>query len=63
METDIKSDEGASTQPDAKAAAADQAGTSKRKRSDAPREEQGGPGGPEPTRYGDWERKGIAKDF
>lgn len=25
--------------------------------------EQGGPKGPEPTRYGDWERKGIAVDF
>jgi hypothetical protein len=25
--------------------------------------EQGGPAGPEPTRYGDWERKGIASDF
>jgi hypothetical protein len=27
-----------------------------------PREVQG-PKGPEPTRYGDWERKGIASDF
>jgi hypothetical protein len=26
-------------------------------------EEFGGPRGPEPTRYGDWERKGIAVDF
>jgi hypothetical protein len=25
--------------------------------------EQGGPKGPEPTRYGDWERKGLAVDF
>jgi len=25
--------------------------------------EQGGPSGPEPTRYGDWERKGVAVDF
>lgn len=25
--------------------------------------ERGGPEGPEPTRYGDWERKGIAVDF
>lgn len=25
--------------------------------------EQGGPKGPEPTRYGDWERKGVAVDF
>ena len=22
-----------------------------------------GPEGPEPTRYGDWEKKGIASDF
>jgi hypothetical protein len=28
----------------------------------APKELQG-PTGPEPTRYGDWERKGIASDF
>ena len=25
--------------------------------------EHGGPRGPEPTRYGDWEKKGIAVDF
>ncbi|MDO8295246.1 MAG: DUF1674 domain-containing protein [Caulobacter sp.] len=25
--------------------------------------EEGGPSGPEPTRYGDWERKGLASDF
>jgi hypothetical protein len=25
--------------------------------------EQGGPKGPEPTRFGDWERRGIAVDF
>jgi hypothetical protein len=25
--------------------------------------EKGGPAGPEPTRFGDWERKGIAVDF
>ncbi len=29
---------------------------------DAPAE-LGGPKGPEPTRYGDWERKGLASDF
>lgn len=26
-------------------------------------DEVGGPRGPEPTRYGDWERKGLAVDF
>jgi len=25
--------------------------------------EIGGPKGPEPTRYGDWEKNGIASDF
>ena len=25
--------------------------------------EIGGPAGPEPTRYGDWEKKGICYDF
>jgi hypothetical protein len=25
--------------------------------------EHGGPAGPEPTRYGDWELKGLAIDF
>jgi hypothetical protein len=29
---------------------------------DAPKEIQG-PEGPEPTRFGDWESKGIASDF
>ena len=32
------------------------------KRPGAPRE-IGGPEGPEPTRFGDWERKGICVDF
>lgn len=30
---------------------------------EAKAKEVGGPAGPEPTRYGDWERKGIASDF
>lgn len=28
-----------------------------------PVQEIGGPTGPEPTRYGDWERKGRCSDF
>lgn len=28
-----------------------------------PAREHQGPQGPEPTRFGDWERKGIASDF
>lgn len=36
-----------------------------RKRADAalPADERGGPKTIEPTRYGDWERKGITYDF
>lgn len=36
-----------------------------RRKADAalPTDESGGPKGVEPTRYGDWERKGIAYDF
>jgi hypothetical protein len=26
-------------------------------------QEKGGPKGPEPTRFGDWEKKGITSDF
>jgi hypothetical protein len=29
----------------------------------APQPEIGGPAGPDPTRYGDWERKGRCIDF
>ncbi len=32
------------------------------RQSRAPRE-IGGPAGPEPTRYGDWEKNGICSDF
>lgn len=28
-----------------------------------PAKEVGGTGGPDPTRYGDWENKGITSDF
>ena len=30
---------------------------------DQSEEERGGPKGPEPTRYGDWEQKGRCTDF
>jgi len=33
-----------------------------RKTAERPKE-VGGPQGPEPTRYGDWEKKGLASDF
>lgn len=35
----------------------------RRKQAETLAYENGGPSGPEPTRYGDWERKGIAVDF
>jgi hypothetical protein len=37
----------------------------RRKKAEAalPADEHGGPRGIEPTRYGDWERKGITYDF
>ncbi len=41
----------------AAATGTDESGGKKRPR------EIGGPEGPEPTRFGDWERKGIATDF
>lgn len=37
--------------------------TDKDKEPEAPKEETGGPKGPEPTRYGDWEVNGRCSDF
>jgi len=37
--------------------------TAQPKAAEARAGEIGGPEGPEPTRYGDWERKGICVDF
>ena len=50
--------EAAARQADLKAAAPKTASEGKAKP-----KEIGGPEGPEPTRYGDWERKGICVDF
>ena len=47
--------------PEAQRALAEAA--ERRKQTQTPPAEKGGPDGPEPTRYGDWERKGIAVDF
>ncbi len=44
-------------EPSVDAATAAQADVAK------PQGETGGPAGPEPTRYGDWERKGRCIDF
>lgn len=46
----------------AEAEARRQAATAQAK-DEARAKELQGPKGPEPTRYGDWERKGIASDF
>lgn len=46
----------------AEAEARRQAAKDKAKAEAQPKELQG-PKGPEPTRYGDWETKGIASDF
>ena len=54
----------ARAEADAKAAQEVQAETqAKDGTEDRKPEELGGPSGPEPTRYGDWERKGICYDF
>ena len=47
--------------PEAQRALAEAA--ERRKQAETLAPEKGGPNGPEPTRYGDWERKGIAVDF
>lgn len=50
--------------PAAKRALAEAAERRKlREDADALEREKGGPKGVEPTRYGDWERNGIAYDF
>lgn len=43
--------------------ALEEAAARRRKAHPAQPAEIGGPEGPEPTRYGDWERKGRAVDF
>lgn len=47
--------------PEAQRALAEAA--ERRKQTEKLAGEHGGPSGPEPTRFGDWERKGIAVDF
>lgn len=48
----------------AKRALAEAAERRKAAELEAEREKElGGPKGPEPTRYGDWEKKGITYDF
>jgi len=49
--------------PAARRALAEAAERRAAKPQESPGEEIGGRGGLEPTRYGDWERKGLASDF
>ncbi|HEU0117984.1 MAG TPA: DUF1674 domain-containing protein [Alphaproteobacteria bacterium] len=42
---------------------ADKPGSSDAVKTPAKEKEIGGPKGPEPTRYGDWEQKGRCTDF
>jgi len=49
--------------PAAKRALAEAEMRRKKQTADKPARELGGRDGPEPVRYGDWERKGIAVDF
>lgn len=44
------------------AEAAERRDTAERQAADTAKEING-PKGPEPTRYGDWERKGVVSDF
>lgn len=69
METNAGETNAAPARPDDEAATGETGETAGevrkpgRRRSAAPDAERGGPTGPEPTRYGDWERQGIARDF
>lgn len=49
--------------PEAKRALAEAEARRAAAKQEAAAKEVGGPSGPEPTRYGDWEKKGIASDF
>lgn len=49
--------------PAREGARSDAQGRAAKKPPTAPAKEIGGPDGPEPTRYGDWERNGRCTDF
>ena len=54
---------GAALPPEAIRALAEAAARRASAQAQALPHEEGGPKGPEPTRFGDWERKGLAVDF
>jgi hypothetical protein len=49
--------------PEAQRALAEAEERRKSAKEQARAKELGGPKGPEPTRFGDWEKKGITSDF
>jgi hypothetical protein len=49
--------------PAAERALAEAAARRAERQKNEPPKEQGGRGGLEPTRYGDWEKDGLASDF
>jgi hypothetical protein len=62
-ETPKNANPDAALTPQARRALAEAAARREAERAQALPEEQGGRDGPEPTRFGDWERKGVAVDF
>ncbi len=62
-ENDIGAAPGKTLTPAARRALEEAAARRAAEESQARAAEEGGPAGPEPTRFGDWERKGIAVDF
>ena len=64
-ETGISAEEAARRAglPEAARRALEEADARKAADASLPKNERGGPRGVEPTRYGDWERKGITYDF
>jgi len=55
--------ENADPPPEARRALAEAEARRKRRSASEPPVELGGRDGPDPVRYGDWERKGLAVDF
>ncbi|PWE18180.1 DUF1674 domain-containing protein [Marinicauda salina] len=49
--------------PEAQRALAEAEARRKKAKGENRPKERGGPDGPEPTRYGDWEKSGVAYDF
>lgn len=58
-----KTDDGSPLPPEAQRALAEADARRKAAKALALPKELGGRDGPEPVRYGDWEKKGIAVDF